>query len=128
MTQFNTRKLKDRFDYRWLNLLAGIILIVIGMWASTRPMEAYTILCFYFAAAILISGFFELMYAMIARHSMLDWGWSLAIGLFDLVTGAYLLAYPELTMEIIPVILGLWILFRGIAAIGASLVLKSVYR
>lgn len=127
MTQFNTQKLKDRIDYWWLHLLAGILLVIIGIWASTRPMEAYATLSLYFAVAMLITGFFEVVYAITARHSIHDWGWSLAMGLFDLIAGAYLLAHPALTMEIIPVILGLWILFRGIAAIGVSLALKSVY-
>lgn len=56
---------------------------------------------------------------------MEGWGWTLIGGLLDIVIGVYLLAYPLLTMSVLPFILGFWLLFKGFSAIGFAIDLKS---
>ena len=45
-------------------------------------------------------------------------------GLIDLVLGIYLIAYPMVSMEVIPFIIAFWLMFRGFSSTGYSIDLK----
>ena len=53
-----------------------------------------------------------------------SWGWYLAGGIIDMVLGFYLIAYPLLSMEVIPFIIAFWLMFRGFSSIGYAMDLK----
>ena len=44
--------------------------------------------------------------------------------LIDLVLGIYLVAYPIVSMEVIPFIIAFWLMFRGFSSTGYSIDLK----
>ena len=64
----------------------------------------------------------HLLHQQPARHLVL--GWYLAGGIIDLILGIYLVAYPLLSMEVIPFIVAFWMMFRGFSATGYSMDLK----
>lgn len=119
------KEIKEAVKYWWLLLLTGLILVAVGIWVFASPDTAYLSLSVLFGASILSIGFFEIIFAISARKSLEGWGWTLAGGILDLVIGTYLLAFPAVTMAILPFILGFWLLFRGISAIGFSFDMKS---
>ena len=106
-------------------MLSGLMLVAVGILVFASPATAYISLSILFGASILSIGFFETVFAISARKSLEGWGWTLASGLLDIVIGAYLLAYPGVTMAILPFVLGFWLLFRGFSAIGFSFEIKS---
>jgi len=112
-------------QYWWLMLSAGILFIGLGVWILASPVSSYLSLSLLFACGMLFAGVFEVIFA-IGNHRALDgWGWTLAGGIIDLLLGAYLLSYPLLSMILLPMIIGLWMLFRGCMAIGSSLELRA---
>ncbi len=121
------KTIKESIRYWWLFLVTGIILIGVGIWVFVSQEEAYLSLSVLFAVGIFITGVLETAFAVTARKSIDSWGWTLASGILDLVIGTYLFAYPLVTMEILPLILGFWLLFRGISAIGFALDMKSYH-
>jgi uncharacterized membrane protein HdeD (DUF308 family) len=125
MTQTIFNEIKEVVKYWWLLLLTGLLLIAVGIWVFASPAAAYLSLSVLFGACILAIGFFETVFAITVRKSMKGWGWTLAGGLLDIVIGSYLLAYPTVTMAILPFVLGFWLLFRGFSAIGFSFDMKS---
>jgi len=120
-----TNTIKEAVGYWWLLLLTGIILIAAGVWIFASPAAAYLSLSLLFGICILAVGFFETSFAISVRKSLNGWGWTLASGILDLVIGSYLLAYPSVTMAILPLILGFWLLFRGFSAIGFAFDIRS---
>ncbi len=125
MTTTIFKEIKEAVKYWWLFLLTGLILVAVGIWVFASPATAYLSLSILFGAGILIIGCFETVFAISARKALEGWGWTLASGLLDIVIGTYLLAYPAITMAILPFILGFWLLFRGFSAIGFSFEIKS---
>lgn len=125
MVQPILKEIKEAVKYWWLLLLSGLILIAVGVWVFASPAAAYLSLSVLFGACILAIGLFETVFAISARKSIKGWGWTLASGLLDTVIGSYLLAYPAVTMTILPFVLGFWLLFRGFSAIGFSFDMKS---
>ncbi|NOX85157.1 MAG: hypothetical protein GXO86_04195 [Chlorobi bacterium] len=57
---------------------------------------------------------------------MPGWGWQFASGIIDVLIGSVLITYPELTMKILPFIVGFWLMFSGGIAIGVSFEIKSL--
>lgn len=112
-------------QYWWLMLSAGILFIAIGIWILASPVASYLSLSLLFAFGMIFSGLFEAVFAIGNHKTLPGWGWTLTGGLVDLFLGFYLLNLPLLTMVVMPVIIGLWMLFRGFMAIGSSLKLRA---
>jgi uncharacterized membrane protein HdeD (DUF308 family) len=85
------------------------------------PEDAYVSLSVLFGVCILFVGVFELLFALSAKRSLHTWGWTVASGIFDILIGCFILAYPHMTTTILPFVLGFWLLFRGFSAIGFAL-------
>ena len=66
-----------------------------------------------------------MIFSIMNHQSVRRWGWALTAGIIDLFVGGYLLNNPLITMVFLPLIVGLWMLFKGIMAIGDSLHIRS---
>lgn len=112
-------------QYWWLMFCAGVLFFGLGVWILASPVSSYLSLSLLFAFGMIFSGLFELIFAIGNRKRLHGWGWTMAGGLIDVSLGSYLLNYPLLTMVVMPVIIGLWIMVRGFMAIGSSIELRA---
>ncbi len=109
----------------WLLTVIGIGLVVLGIWVYKNPIENYVALSALFSAMIFVSGIMEVGFALSNRKIMKDWGWQLAGGLFDLIIGFVLITRPELSMLVLPIIFGIWLIFRGMIQVSRGFLLKQ---
>ncbi len=107
----------------WLSLILGIIFVGVGICLMFAPLDSYIALSIIFSITILISGIFEILFAVTNRH-VSSWGWYLAGGIIDILIGIYLISFPMVSMEIIPFLVAFWLMFRGFSTIGYSMDLK----
>ena len=87
----------------WLSLILGILYIIVALCLLFAPGSSYIALSVIFSISMLISGIIEIIFSISNRRSISSWGWYLAGGIIDLILGIYLVAYPLLSMEVIPV-------------------------
>lgn len=122
-------KIPDHTEYAaqfwWLMFCSGVLFVCLGIWILASPVASYLSLSLLFAFGMIFSGLFELVFSIGNRKKLHGWGWTLAGGLIDVVLGCYLLNFPLLTMIVMPIIIGLWMLFRGFMAIGSSIELRA---
>ncbi|RIV25262.1 HdeD family acid-resistance protein [Fibrisoma montanum] len=109
----------------WLLLLTGLLLLALGIWIIASPEDSYRSLSILFSVSLTITGLTEVAAAVSHRQSIDGWGWTLAGGLIDLALGLYFLANLDVTMTVLPILLGIWLLFRGVLAIGTSMNLRA---
>lgn len=109
----------------WLSILLGILYLVAGFWVMRTPMESYISLSIIFSIFIFVSGIFQVAFSISNRKEDAVWGWHLAGGILELVIGILLLTHPLMTMAILPLYVGFWLLFQSIMSIGISFHLKS---
>lgn len=109
----------------WISLLIGILFVVGAFILMFNPIESYTVLAIAFAIFMFIEGIFEIIFSFSNKNILPGWGWYLALGILDLVLGAFLIIFPGMTAAIIPFILALWLMFRGFSIIGTSLELQQ---
>ena len=109
----------------WTSLLLGIVYIIVALWLMFSPVSTYVALSIIFSVSMLISGILEIIFALSNRKGVPSWGWYIVGGLIDLVLGIYLIAYPMISMEVIPFIIAFWLMFRGFSSTGYSIDLLS---
>lgn len=117
-------QIKSAVKYWWVPLLVGILFIVSGIYTLMTPTETFLVLTVFFSVSFLVSGIFEVFFALSARDSLEGWGWLLVYGLINLVVGMILINNPEISVATLPIFIGLLVMFRAITAIGSSMDLK----
>jgi uncharacterized membrane protein HdeD (DUF308 family) len=119
------KRSRNMINHWWLILLSGVLLIGLGIWVIVLPAQSYLTLSLTFSFIILAAGVFEIIFSISNLGSLKWWGWTFTGGVADLIIGVYLLSYPGITMVILPFVVGLWMLFRGIIAIGHAIEIRA---
>lgn len=115
---------KKSVKYWYLLALVGVIFIVIGGYTLSNPLESYLSLSLIFSWSFLITGFFELSASLANRKRINNWGWILVSGVVNVAIGFLLLVRPEISITILPLFVGFFMLFRAVAAIGYAIELR----
>ncbi len=109
----------------WILLIFGILFVLAGFWVFRTPAESYVALSMLFAFTFLLSGIGNLIFALSNRDTLEGWGWQLAGGILELLLGIALFSRPAVTMVVLPLFFGFWLMFRGILTIAFSLELRK---
>lgn len=110
----------------WLFLLSGILLIAGSIYVFYAPEESYVSLAWVFSILVFANGISNVIFSISNRKQLSGWGWYLTSGLFEILIGFILISYPAITLVLLPVFIGFWLLFRGINIIGSSFELKNL--
>lgn len=119
-------EIKDTIKYWWIYMLVGFLFILGSIYIFSNPAESYLSLSLFFAFMILIDGIGSVILSISSRKVMEGWGWQLASGLLSTIIGISLLVHPELSLAILPLFVGFWVLLKGSFVIGVSFDLKKV--
>lgn len=111
--------------YWWVEILLGIGFIALSFWFYATPIETYISLAVFFSYVMFISGIFEIINAISFIKTSKQWGIFLIGGIIDLVLGYLLITNENLTMEILPVLLGIWFVIRSLIFFITYAKLKS---
>lgn len=111
----------------WVSLLIGIICIAFGVWCFATPLETFLALTMLFVAGFLVTGIFEIAFSISNRESLHGWGWTLAVGIVDVVFAIILMANPAIAPAVLSYFIIFWLMFQSFWGIGAAIDL-SKYR
>jgi len=56
------KTIESAIKYWYLPLIVGVLLIVLGIWTLTTPLESYIMLSIVFAVGFLLSGILEMIF------------------------------------------------------------------
>ncbi|GGZ74835.1 HdeD family acid-resistance protein [Algibacter mikhailovii] len=110
----------------WLFLLSGILLILGSVYVFSAPQESYLSLAWVFSILVFANGISNVIFSIANRKELKGWGWYLTGGIFEILIGIILLSYPAISIILLPVFIGFWLLFRGINIIGNAFELKNI--
>ncbi|MDR2956455.1 MAG: DUF308 domain-containing protein [Prevotella sp.] len=119
------RSVRKAVRYWWVSILIGALAVILGVWCLAVPGTTITILAALFVAGFLISGLFEIVYAVANKDSLDGWGWSLASGIISVVFAIILLALPLETIIVLIFFVGFWMMFQSFWAIGVSIEMQK---
>jgi uncharacterized membrane protein HdeD (DUF308 family) len=99
-------------NWYWI-LIKGFIMILLGILVFSTPAESLLGIAVYLGIGLLLAGAIIIVMGIIDRKNLPNWGWTVYGGVLDLFLGYIFLAYPGLTMSVIPFMVGLWGAFYG---------------
>lgn len=109
----------------WLFLIIGIALAGLGILVFRHPLASYIGLSIFFIITLFTTGISQIVYAISNRANLNSWGWHLAGGIFETIIGIFLMVHPGMSMALLPLVVGFWLMFRGVALIGLSIDIKA---
>ncbi|WP_165043956.1 HdeD family acid-resistance protein [Dysgonomonas sp. ZJ709] len=115
---------KQAVKYWWVSLLIGALAVILGIWCAAAPNTTLIALSAVFVAGFIVSGIFEISFAISNRNSLNGWGWTLASGFIDLLFGFLLIALPVQSIFVLIFFIGFWIMFQSVWGIGAAIELQ----
>ena len=111
----------------FFHLLSGLLAIVVGFMFLRAPLGALLVMTMLLACLLLVGGIFRLVAAITYRFT--GWGWTLAAGVIDVILGGMILAeWPEASLWVIGMFVGISLLVRGANWAGLGLGLRSLPR
>ncbi len=113
--------LKSAVRNWWLSVLVGVLFVGLGLWMLFIPVESYVAISVVFSIFMFVIGIFEIAFAVSNTKVLRGWGWTFTGGIIDLIVGMILMAYPGLSMAVIPFILAFWLMFRGFSSVGFAI-------
>lgn len=118
-----TAKVGRVIRHWWLLMLAGILCVAAGIVVFVFPMESYLTLAIIFGVLMLIVGAAQLIIASTSGNYLAMKGYVVVGGVLDLILGIFLCVYPAVTVVLLPIMLGLWMMYHSfmIIAFGGDL-------
>ena len=104
----------------WSITIVGLILIVIGILMMFNPTISYLFLSSIIGIVIFISGLSNLALATNSHHIITGKMWIFISGIVEILFGFILIFSLSISATILPIFLGIWILYKGINMIGIS--------
>jgi len=111
---------------RSFSVAAGVLLIVAGIVAMAWPDITLWALAVVTAIGLIVSGAVRVTAALIDRpHS---WFWLFVGGLASLVVGGMAIAWPDVTVLALAILLGIRMVVFGVVEIASALQMRSLGR
>lgn len=117
--------IKSRIKFWWVSLLVGFLALVVGIWSIFAPLTTIGMLTIFFVASLLVSGIFDISFAVANRKILNGWGWTLTLGIINVIFSIVLMSRPIESMLVLIMLSGFWVMFTSIVCISGSVELKQ---
>ena len=116
---------KQSIKYWWLFVLLGAFLTFGGIYIMFTPLESYITISIFVSILIFFNGISDIVVAVSNREIIKGWGWFLTGGILELLLGIVLMRHPQITMNILPLLVGFWLMFGAISSISTAFEIRS---
>ena len=110
----------------WLAVIVGIVAIGIGFIVLVNPIESYLTAAVWLGVAIFVSGVMGLILSIASKNIAVRRGWAIAASIIDILLGLMLMFNILFTVAILPLIFGIWLLYRGAISLMQALDLRGL--
>jgi uncharacterized membrane protein HdeD (DUF308 family) len=95
-------------------VIAGTAGVIAGIVLVAWPGPSLLILAFFVGAWLAVSGTFNVVASFSRRRALPQWGFTLAIGVIEVLLGIWAMRRPEATLAALITIIGLWTVLTGV--------------
>lgn len=113
-----TNRVGRAVQHWWLMMLAGILCFALGIAVFVFPLESYVVLSILAGVLMLVVGAAQLIIASTSGNYLAMRGYMLVGGVIDLLLGFLLCVYPGVTMALLPIMLGIWMMYHAFMIIS----------
>lgn len=107
----------------WLLGIAGLLCIIAGVTVFIFPIQSYVALSIIFGILVLLVGAAQLIVASTSGNYLAMKGYWIVGGVLDILLGIFLCIYPNVTLMLLPVMMGIWMMYHSfmIMAFGGDM-------
>ena len=102
----------------WLLMLAGILCIAAGIAVFIFPLESYFAISVLVGIVMLVVGAAQLVTASTSENYLTMRGYFIVGGILDLLLGLFLCVYPGITLMVLPIMMGIWLMYHSFMMIA----------
>ena len=113
-----TKRAGRAIQHWWLLAVAGILSIAAGIAVFVFPLEGYVVLSILFGVLMLVVGAAQLIIAATSGNYLMMKGYVIVGGILDLLLGIFLCVYPGVTLVLLPIMLGIWMMYHSFMIIS----------
>ncbi len=110
---------------RALLAVLGVLSLIIGLYAVRHVLITLLALALLLGIFWIVSGAVELFTAL-SHRGMRGRGWNAVMGIFSVLAGIVVLAYPGISLLVLAVVLSVWLLVFGAMQITLAFRLRSL--
>ena len=111
-------------EHRLLMVLAGIVGVILGIVIMRNPESTIKLVVLLTAIFWIISGMID-MFRGISNASLPDRSMRIAFGGLSAIFGVVILAWPDITVGVFAVLMGVYVVFFGILEVVAAFQVKN---
>ncbi len=115
-----TRRAGRAVQHWWLMTIAGLLAIAAGIAVFAFPLESYVTISILFGVLMLLTGAAKLIASSTSANFFMMRGYVIVGGLVDLLLGLFLCIYPGVTLVLLPVMMGLWMMYNSFMMIALA--------
>ncbi len=93
---------------------AGVVGVIAGIVLIAWPGPTLLVLAIIFGAFLALSGGFHVVSCVARRRHMPQWGFGVAVGVVELLLGIWVMRRPDVTVNLVITIIGLWTVITGV--------------
>lgn len=111
--------MRGRSGFGWLELITGILLVILGIWAFADPGIALAGMVFAYGIVAVIMGVADIiLFVQVERYT----GWrltlSLVSGILSVMSGIMLLVYPQAGAIVLTLLFPIWFIAHCISRLS----------
>ena len=115
-----TMKASRAIRHWWIFTIAGVLGIILGIAVFFFPLQSYVVLSILFGVLMLAVGSAKLIAASTSDNYFAVKNYVIIGGVLDVVLGVFLCVYPEITLVLLPIMMGFWMLYNSFILIGLA--------
>lgn len=124
-TSPSVAQLADRW---WMPVIRGVAAVLFGVLTFAMPQVSLYALVILWGAYAIVDGVFNVTAAIRGARAGRSWGWLLFEGIVSVGAGLVAFAWPGITALALLMVIAVWGVLTGIAAIAAAVRLRKVIR
>jgi uncharacterized membrane protein HdeD (DUF308 family) len=110
---------------RALYAVLGLLSLVVGLWAIRHAGLTLVVLAALLGIFWIVNGVMEVFVAASEDSGLPGRGWTIAMGVLSVIAGIIVLAEPGISLLTLAIVLGAWLLVRGVMEVVSALQLRS---
>ena len=113
-----SKRIGSAIRHWWLMLVVGILSVIAGILVFVFPLETYVTLSIAYGILMLLVGAAQLILSASSDNYLMMRGYFIVGGVLDVLLGLFLCLYPGITIFLLPILLGIWLLYHSFMMIA----------
>lgn len=110
----------------WVGYLLGAMFLIAGIVVLLRPGKSLWFLAVVVGISVIVTGVVQLVIAFSEREEIRHWGLLAVLGAIGIVVGALAIAWPQITVWVLALLIGVRLLIFGIIQLVVAFQMKAL--